>query len=261
MEDNVESRREHPGFTGEDLAEPRVAGHNVYQPQTNVSFQPRARTEMIQETYRLLAVAVFCAMAACWFASRTLPLIQFLMTTPGLILSLFAINAVPQIARRMLGSDSRTGTIVLALDGLLSGIALSPLVFLALLVSGLGEDSPNLVQSALVITAFAFLGVTFYVHKSGARFNWGGGLFSGLFFTAMGLLAVNMFFPGMSVIGFVLLGVVGIMGVVQSLYGTSMVLNGPDFNDPVSGALILFAGIFNLFQVILNLLLSFGRRD
>jgi FtsH-binding integral membrane protein len=257
----VESRREHPGFAAGDLAEPRVAGHDVYQPQTSVHFPARARTEMIQETYRLLAVAVFFAMASCWFASRTLPLIQFLVSTPGLILSLFAINAVPQIARRMLGSDSRTGTIVLALDGLLSGIALAPLVFLALLVSGVGEDAPNLVQSALVITAFAFLGITAYVHKSGARFNWGGGLFSGLFFTAMGLLAVNLFFPGMSFLSMVLLGVVGIMGVVQILYGTSAVLNDPDFNDPISGALILFAGIFNLFQVVLNLLLSFGRRD
>ena len=214
---------------------------------------------MIQETYRLLAVAVFCAMAAAWFASRTLPLIKFLITTPGLILSLIAINAVPHIARKMLGSGNKTGIIVLALDGLLSGIAISPLVFIALMVSGMGDKAPNLVQSALVITAFAFLGITAYVHKSGARFNWGGGLFSGLFFTAMGLLAVNMFFPGMSAFSYLLLGIVGIMGVVQILYGTSQVLNDPDFNDPISGALILFAGIFNLFQVILNLLLSGGR--
>ena len=245
--------------TRADLGEPRVAYEQVYQEHSSVTRAPRERTEMIQETYRLLAVAVFFAMASAWFASRTPSLIGFLLTTPGLILSMFAINAVPHIARRMLGSGSKTGTIVLALDGLLSGIALAPLVFLALLVSGLGEEAPNLVQSALVITAFAFLGVTAYVHKSGANFNWGGGLFSGLLCSALGLLAINFMFPGISAFSYLLLGIVGVMGVVQILYGTSKVLNDPDFNDPISGALILFAGIFNLFQVVLSLLLSGGR--
>ena len=241
-----------------DVRETQVADNQVYRQHSSIGGATH-RTEMIQGTYRLLAVAVFCAMASAWFASRTLPLIQFLVTTPGIILSLIAINLVPVIARRMLGSGSKTGTIVLALDGLLSGIALSPLIYLALSMSGLGNDAPNLVQSALVITAFAFLGVTAYVHTSGANFNWGGGLFAGLFCTALGLLAVNFFFPGSSVLSFILLGIVGILGVLQILYGTSKVLNDPKFNDPISGALILFAGIFNLFQVVLTLLLSGGR--
>lgn len=216
--------------------------------------------EMIQATYRLLAVAVFCAMASAYWASQSLPVVRFLMTGPGLIMSLLAINAVPMMARRMLGSNSMAGTIVLALDGLLSGIALAPLVMLALLVSGNGEQAPNLVQSALVITGFAFLGVTFFVHISKANFNWGGGLFAGLFFTAMGLLTVNFFFPS-NAFSYLLLGVVGILGVVQLLYGTSKVLNDPEFNDPVSGALILYASIFNLFQVILSLLLYTRSRN
>ena len=242
-----------------DLGEARASSHNVYQQQTSVTEGSRPRTEMIQATYRLLAVAVFCAMASAWLVSRTPFLIKLLVTTPGFILSLLAINAVPYIARRMLGSDSRAGTIVLALDGLLSGIALSPLVFVALMVSGLGTDAPNLVQSALLITAFAFLGVTAYIHKSGTNFNWGGGLFSGLFCTALGLLTIGFFFPTVSAFSYLLLGIVGVMGVVQILYGTSKVLNDPTFNDPISGALILFAGIFNLFQVILSLLVSGGR--
>ena len=218
------------------------------------------RTEMIQATYRLLAVAVFCAMASAYWASQSLPVVRFLMTGPGLIMSLLAINAVPALARRMLGSNSMAGTIVLALDGLLSGIALAPLVMLALFASGNGEQAPNLVQSALVITGFAFLGVTFYVHTSKVVFNWAGGLFAGIFFTALGLLTVSFFFPS-NALSYLLLGVVGILGVVQLLYGTSKVLNDPEFDDPVSGALILYASIFNLFQVILSLLLNTRSRD
>jgi len=245
--------------TQAELAEPRVDLQRVGLQQSAVRNIPAQRSDRIQATYRLLAVAVFCAMASAWWASRTLPVIQFLVTGPGLILSLVAINAVPAIALRMLGSGSKTGTIVLALDGLLSGVALSPLVYVALRVSGYGEEAPNLVQAALLVTATAFLGVTAYVHKSGANFNWGRGLFSGLFFSALGLLAVAFFFPVSGAFTYLLLGIVGVLGVVQLLYGTSKVLNDPEFNDPISGALILFAGIFNLFQVVLSLLLSGGR--
>lgn len=244
-----------------ELAEPRVDDQRVYRQQTSYRSEPSQRTEMIQATYRLLAVAIFCAMAAAWWASRTLPVIQFLMTGPGLILSLVAINAVPAIAMRTMGSGSKAGTAVLALDGLLSGIALSPLVYFALRVSGYGDQAPNLVQSALLIAASAFVGVTVYVHMSGTNFNWMGGLFSGLFLTAVGLLGISYFFPVSGALTYLLLGVVGVLGVVQLLYGTSKVLNDSEFQDPVSGALILFAGLFNLFQVVLSLLLSGRSRN
>lgn len=242
-----------------DLTEPRVKIEQFGRQPSGVRNIPAQRTDRIQATYRLLAVAVFCAMASAWWASRTLPVIHFLMTGPGLILSLVAINAVPVIAVRMLGGGAKAGTIVLALDGLLSGLALSPLVYLALRVSGYGEQAPDLVQAALLITAAAFLGVTAYVHTSGVNFKWSGGLFTGLFFSALGLMAIGYFFPVGSLFTYLLLGVVGALAVVQLLYGTSKVLNDPQFNDPISGALILFAGIFNLFQVVLSLLLSSGR--
>lgn len=242
-----------------DLSEPRGQSEQLGRQQSAVRNVPAQRTDRIQATYRLLAVAIFCAMASAWWASRTLPVIQFLMTGPGLILSLVAINAVPVIALRMLGGGSKTGTIVLALDGLLSGLALSPLVYLALRVSGFGEQAPNLVQAALLITAAAFVGVTAYVHTSGANYQWRGGLFFGLFCSALALTAIAFFFPVGSLFTYLLLGVVAVLAVSQLLYGTSKVLNDPEFRDPISGALILFAGIFNLFQVVLSLLLSSGR--
>lgn len=253
--------------TRAELAEPRVAPQEVYSQRTSYYDAPtplgqrNSRLEMMQETYRLLAVAVFCSMASAWLASQSLPLVKMLVTTPGLIASFFAINFVPQLARRALGKDSKTGTIVLALDGILSGIAIAPLIFVALAVSGLGEDTPNLVQSALVITAFSFLGISAYVYKSGSQYRWSGGLASGAAWCALGLVTVNLFSPGISLVTMLLLGVVGLLGILQILYGTAKVLNDPDYNDPISGALILFAGLFNLFSVILRLLLSGGRRD
>ena len=200
-------------------------------------------------------------MAGCWMATQSIGLMKMLVSPVGLIASLFAINIIPAIARGAMGSNRWTGTVVLALDGALSGIVISPLVFVASLYGSSftnGPDAPNLVQQALVITGFAFAGVTAYVHMSKANFNWAGGIMGGLFFTALGLMTLGMLFPSAGV-SYGLMGIVGIMGILQLLYGTSAVLNDPEFRDPISGALILYAGLFNTFQVILQLLLSFGR--
>jgi FtsH-binding integral membrane protein len=258
----VDTRRDHSGFTREELGEERAYQSESYSPQVTYTGAP-ARVEMIQETYRLLAVAVFCAMAGCWMATQSLGLMKMLVSPVGLIASLFAINIIPSIARGAMGSNRWTGTVVLALDGALSGIVISPLVFVASLygsglVANSSGDAPNLVQQALVITGFAFAGVTAYVHMAKSKFDWAGGMMGGLFFTALGLMTLGMLFPS-SGVSYALMGVVGILGILQLLYGTSKVLNDPQYNDPISGALILYAGLFNTFQVILNLLLSFGR--
>ena len=42
---------------------------------------------------------------------------------------------------------------------------------------------------------------------------------------------------------------------------TSQVLNNPEYDEPVAGALMLFAGLFNVFVAILHLLLVFAGRD
>jgi len=51
---------------------------------------------------------------------------------------------------------------------------------------------------------------------------------------------------------------IGIMGVVALVSSTSGVLNSPDADSPVPGALALFAGIFNIFVAVLNILLRLG---
>jgi FtsH-binding integral membrane protein len=44
------------------------------------------------------------------------------------------------------------------------------------------------------------------------------------------------------------------------VYATSEVLHNPDADSPIPGALILFAGLFNVFVAILNILLRLNRR-
>ena len=59
-------------------------------------------------------------------------------------------------------------------------------------------------------------------------------------------------------------GVSGALGVFTLVYSTSMVLRSPEVDSPLPGALMLFAGVFNIFVATLNILLRLlggGRRD
>ena len=56
-------------------------------------------------------------------------------------------------------------------------------------------------------------------------------------------------------------GAIGIFGVFILVNATSQVLNDTQFNEPVAGALMLFAGLFNVFVAILHILLAFTGRD
>ena len=57
------------------------------------------------------------------------------------------------------------------------------------------------------------------------------------------------------------LGAIGIFGVFILVNATSQVLNNPEYDQPVVGALMLFAGLFNVFVAIIHLLLAFAGRD
>ena len=51
------------------------------------------------------------------------------------------------------------------------------------------------------------------------------------------------------------------VGVFILVNATSQVLNNPEYDEPTMGALMLFAGLFNVFVAILHILLAFTGRD
>ncbi len=127
-------------------------------------------------------------------------------------------------------------------------------------LSGLCTEAPNLVQGALVITAVVFLGISAYVYQSGVNSSYLQGACTGLFWSLLVAIPVNAYMLGSGGFGHmaILLGI-GALGTMQLLWATSTVLRDPDFDEPGYGALALFAGLFNLFQVILSLLMSSRR--
>lgn len=252
--------QEDKDYVSSGYAETAVRAEQVFVPRSHMHvLDNQQKSEVIRETYRLLAIAVFSAMAVGWFASRSLPVVQFMSSGPGWILAMLGLNMVPRMALSSARSNSRNAAMLLAGHGAFAGVCLSPLVFAAMILSGFGSQAPNLVQSALVITAGIFLGVSGYIYQSGVNFNYGKGLGAGLAWGALAGIGVSFWYPIGNTGEILILGAIGILGTLQLLWATSSVLRDPDFKDPVGAALMLFAGLFNLFQIVLSLLLRSRR--
>ncbi len=210
---------------------------------------------VIKQTYLLLGLAVFSAIAGGYVGATSETLARFFRGWIGWIAAMLLLNLVPRIAIAV-RHNHQLGVAALVFDGFISGIALSPLLWVARLVA------PSLIFDALFITGFVFVGITLYVMSTRRSFSAPRGLMTGIFFSVIGGIILNSFFH----IGFagILISIgIGVLGVFTIVYSTSGVLRSPDADSPIPGALMLFAGVFNVFVATLNILLRVlngGRR-
>jgi modulator of FtsH protease len=121
-----------------------------------------------------------------------------------------------------------------------------------------------MIMAAFMVTAAVFLGITGYVMTSGRTFSAPKGLMIGLMISITAAIVLNMFM-NIGFLGILIAAGIGIFGVFSLVYSTSSVLNSPDADSAIPGALMLFAGLFNVFVATLNILLRLfggggGRR-
>jgi modulator of FtsH protease len=210
---------------------------------------------VIKQTYLLFGLSVFSAIGGGYIGATSETLAHFFSGWMGWIIALVLLNAVPRIA--MSARNTPFGVPALVLDGFVSGIALAPILWYARTIA------PDLILAALGITAFVFIGITLYVLTAKREFSAPRGLMAGIFFSLIGAMVLNGFLH----IGFlgILISVgIGVIGVMTIVYSTSTVLRTPDADSPIPGALMLFAGVFNVFVATLNILLRLfggGSRD
>lgn len=216
---------------------------------------------MAKKTYALLGISIVTAILGGYLAVYMLghnEMVRvFFFKSPtnilAWLLSIVAINTVPQIALWASKRNPHIALSMLALDGLVAGLALGPILFVA---SNWGElAGQNFIASAMGITGAVFLAVTGYVMVTKKRFSAPTGLILGLV-TSLAIAIPLSIFMGVGLLGIAISVGIGILGVVMLVYATSEVLNNPDFNNPVRGAIMLFAALFNIFVSALNLLLS-----
>ncbi len=214
------------------------------------------RATVIKQTYVLFGLSVASALAGGYVGATSETMVRLFSNWTGWILALVLLNVVPRIAIAV-RHNPVLGVGALVFDGFLSGIAISPLLWIA------SRVAPVLILAALTITGFVFLGVTAYVMTSGRTFSAPKGLMTGLFFALIGVMILNGFLH-IGALGMLISFAVGAFGVFVLVYSTSSVLSTPDADSPIPGALMLFAGVFNVFVATLNILLRLlggGRRS
>jgi len=211
---------------------------------------------VIRQTYMLFGLAVLAAMAGGAIGANSQTLARFFSGWIGWLVAIVALNAIPYIAMAV-RHNPILGVLALFFDGFLSGIVLSPILFYASLVA------PAMISAALVITGVVFVAITAFIFLSGRRFSAPRGLMFGMFAAIMAAVLLNSFM-NIGWMGMLISAGIGIMGVIALVSSTSGVLNSPDADSPIPGALALFAGVFNIFVAVLNILLRLaggGRSD
>jgi modulator of FtsH protease len=209
---------------------------------------------VIKKTYLLLSLAVVCGVVGGKVGTSSPAVLQFFSQWYGWIAAMILLNVLPGIALAC-RNNPMLATVAIMGNGFVAGLVLAPLLFMATMVGG-----ANIVPSAMVITGVVFLGVTGCVMITKKRYSAPFNIMTGIFFTAIGLVLVNMFLH-MPLLGLIISGAIGVLGVLILVYATSEVLNNPEFNAPVAGAVMLFAALFNIFQFVLHVLMMFGSGD
>lgn len=236
-----------------DEYRPRISGFDAL---TGTQYLSGERSAVIKQTYILFGLSVASALAGGYIGATSETMVRLFSNWLGWILALVLLNVVPRIAIAV-RHNPVLGVGALVFDGFLSGVAISPLLWIA------SSVMPVLIFAALMITGFVFLGVTAYVMTSGRTFSAPKGLMTGMFFAIIGVMILNGFLH-IGMLGMLISFAVGAFGVFVLVYSTSSVLRTPDADSPIPGALMLFAGVFNVFVATLNILLRVmggGRRS
>jgi|WetSurMetagenome_2_1015567.scaffolds.fasta_scaffold218466_2 modulator of FtsH protease len=208
---------------------------------------------VIKQTYILFGIAVISAIAGGYVGATSETLARFFSNWIGWVIAMIALNVVPMIAMAA-RRNPLLGTGALVFDGFLSGIVLSPILWLASTIN------PVLIVAALGITGIVFVGITGFIFVSGRTYSAPRGLMIGIFVSVVGAMLLNGFLH-MGPLGILISAGIGVLGVIALISSTSAVLGSPDADSPIPGALALFAGVFNIFVATLSILLRlFGGR-
>ena len=211
-----------------------------------------ARAETIKKTYMLLGLSVAGALCGGYLGAQSDALANLFTGWMGWILAMLLLNLIPRVAIAARHNPVLGVTALLA-DGFVSGLVLAPILRIASLYA------PGTIQIAMLMTLIVFGAVTLFVMSSNRTFSAPRGLMLGIFVSIVAAMVLNAFL-NIGLLGMLIAAGIGIFGVCILVYATSAVLHNPEADSPIPGALMLFAGLFNVFVAILNIFLRLNRR-
>jgi Inhibitor of apoptosis-promoting Bax1 len=209
-------------------------------------------SNFIKQTYSKLAVAIIMLIVSGYGAMQIPEVVNFMQTPIGWIMAMVAINLVTPMCMFIAKSPDEgfLSYLMLGMQGTFAGIAISPLLYLAASFTKGSISGESLILASMGITGLVFSAITFYVWKRGKFWDPSEALMLGGFLVLTAAIPLNGLVLHSGVLGYIILTVLGLLGTFQLVKGTNDIMEG-SITDPNEGALTLFAGIFNLFQVIL----------
>jgi modulator of FtsH protease len=225
-----------------------IATENLYGTTALTS----TRADTIKKTYMLLGLSVVGALCGGYVGSQSDALASLFTGWLGWILAMVLLNFIPRVAIAA-RHNPVLGVTALAADGFVSGLVLAPMLRIASLYA------PGTIEIAMLMSLIVFGSITLFVMLSRRTFSAPRGLMLGVFVSIVAAVALNAFL-NIGVLGILIAAGIGVFGVFILVYATSDVLHNPDADSPIPGALILFAGLFNVFVAIMNILLRMNRR-
>jgi FtsH-binding integral membrane protein len=210
------------------------------------------RLTLIRATYINLAFAVAAAIVGAQIGAGLNWLTAAMTQWYGAIAALVVLNVVPTVALA-LRRYPMLGFAGLLLDGFVSGLILGPLIG-TLSSSLLGR---NILTQAVVLTIFVFISTTYMVFVLRQTYSAPRMLVNSLAIVALSGCVLGLFYAHTLLQVFTTI-VIGALGVVGLVSGTSAVLEDEAIDDSISGALMLFAAIFNVFIACVRLLSIFS---
>jgi FtsH-binding integral membrane protein len=211
-----------------------------------------ARGETIKKTYMLLGLSVAGAFCGGYLGAQSDALANLFTGWMGWILAMLLLNLIPRVAIAA-RHNPVLGVTALLVDGFVSGLVLAPILRIASLYA------PGTIQITILMTLIVFGAVTLFVMSSNRTFSAPRGLMLGIFVSIAAAMVLNAFLH-IGLLGMLIAAGIGIFGVSILVYATSSVLHSPEADSPIPGALMLFAGLFNVFVAILNIFLRLNRR-
>jgi len=219
------------------------------------TYDSETRIATLKATYWLLTISIAGAFVGGSFGSSSEVLAEFFTSTVGIVVGIVILNAIPAIALAAVRSPT-LGIAVLALDGFLSGIVMSPLLYIC------RRQAPELIWISLGVTASIFVSITAYIFVTRRTFSAPKAIVLGLFVSLAAAVLLNSRVESGG-FGVVIAVAISVFGVILLVSNTSRILRNPVEVGAVPGALMLFAGIFNVFVGVLRVLLwiiSLGGR-
>lgn len=217
----------------------------------------QSRSELVRGTYTHLFYAVAAAFVGGYIGARSELILNLFTGWIGWIIAMVALNGIPWIANKV-RHDPVKGMIALIANGFVAGLVLGPIIFIISYVMG----RPDILMNAGLMTALIFTAVTAFVWTSGRSYSPKKGIMTGMFVSLAGAIALSMFtgWTG-GVLGLVISAGVGIFGVLILFYATSDIIYSDDIDSPITGAVMLFAGLFNVFVAMVRILMYFAGGD